>query len=263
MDATRELNVAIRAAQTAGKILLSHFGAPQPVRHKGERDLVTDVDEEAEHAIVAEIRRAFPHDRILAEEGTTGGDDPHRLWLIDPLDGTTNYAHGYPVFAVSIALEIDGVVQVGVVSQPVLGELFTAIRGRGAHLNGRPIRVSETGELRSSLLCSGFPYERAEIPRALAAWSALVLRAQAVRRDGAAAIDLCYVAAGRFDGFWERTLKPWDLAAGGLIVAEAGGRLTNYHGARFDIREGEVLATNGRIHDEVLGVLADVRRSAP
>jgi myo-inositol-1(or 4)-monophosphatase len=254
-----ELGVAVRAAQIAGEILRSHFGGSQRVRHKGEIDLVTDADEAAEHAIAAEIRRHFPDDRILAEEGTVGGDNPARLWIVDPLDGTTNFAHGYPVFAVSIALEVAGVVELGVVYQPVLRELFTAARGEGATCNAAPVRVSATDRLGKAMLCSGFPYAREEIPSALRYWERLILRAQALRRDGAAAIDLCYVATGRFDGFWERSLQPWDVAAGGLIVSEAGGRLSDYQGGRYDIRAREVVASNGLIHDEMLAVMAQAR----
>jgi len=251
-----ELEVAIRAADLAGEILLSHFGGSHRVRHKGEIDLVTDADEAAEHAIAEEIRRAFPDDQILAEEGSTGGTSPRRVWIVDPLDGTTNFAHGYPIFATSIALEVAGAVEIGVVNVPVLGERFTAVRGAGARLNGEPIAVSRVAELGKSLLCSGFSYVREEITAALPLWEALLMTAQAVRRDGAAAIDLCYVAAGRFDGFWERSLKPWDVAGGGLILTEAGGRLTNYRGEPYAIRAQEVVATNGAIHEEMLAVMA-------
>jgi myo-inositol-1(or 4)-monophosphatase len=251
-----EHEVAVRASRIAGEILLSHFGSSPLVRHKGEIDLVTDADEAAERAIVAEIQRHFPGDQVLAEEGTAGGSDPDRIWIVDPLDGTTNFAHGYPIFAVSIALEVKGVVEVGVVYQPVLRELFTARRGEGALLNGAPIHVSRAEQLGKSMLCSGFPYARDQIPDALSYWRPLILVAQALRRDGAAAIDLCYVAAGRFDGFWERALQPWDVAAGGLIVAEAGGRLTDYRGGSYDPRGREIVASNGLIHREMLAVMA-------
>jgi myo-inositol-1(or 4)-monophosphatase len=259
----RELDLAVRAAQIAGDILLSHFGGSQLVRHKGEIDLVTDADEAAERAIVAEVQRHFPDDQVLAEEGSAGGSDPGRVWIVDPLDGTTNFAHGYPVFAVSIALEVAGIVELGVVYQPVLRELYTAVRGESARCNGAPIHVSGTERLGKSMLCSGFPYAREDIPTALTYWSALIRTAQALRRDGAAAIDLCYVASGQFDGFWERSLQPWDVAAGGLIVAEAGGRLSDYRGGPYDIRAREVVASNGLIHDDMLAVMAQVTATAP
>ncbi|MEA2641091.1 MAG: monophosphatase [Chloroflexota bacterium] len=252
-----QLALAVEAAHAAGELLRAAFGNVQRIRHKGEIDLVTEMDEAAERAVVEMIRRRFPNDSILAEEGTIGGDDPHRLWIVDPLDGTTNFAHGYPCFDVSIALEIDGSVQLGVVYQPILDELFTAISGQGAFLNGAPIHVSTTDRLLQSLLVSGFPYDRAQLHRALEYWERVLPVAQAIRRDGAAAIDLCYVAMGRFDGFWERDLKPWDQAAGSLIVAEAGGTLSSYRGGPFAIRDVEVVATNGRIHAELLAALAE------
>lgn len=246
---------AAEAARAAGEILRSRFGLGQRIRFKGDRDLVTDADQAAETAIVHIIRKGFPGHRILAEEGSVGGDDPDALWIVDPLDGTTSFAHGYPMFAVSIALEVRGVVEVGVVYQPILDELFTAVRGKGARLNAKRIRVSRTDRLGASLLCSGFPYEQDEIEAALPLFANVVRRARGIRRDGTAALDLCYVAMGRFDGFWERTLRPWDVAAGGLILAEAGGRLSDYVGRPFDIRGGEVAATNGRIHAELLEAL--------
>jgi myo-inositol-1(or 4)-monophosphatase len=252
-----DLGVAVDAARSAGDCLRSSFGQAQHVRYKSEIDLVTDADEIAERAIVDEIRRHFPHDSILAEEGSAGGDDAERRWIIDPLDGTTNFAHGYPFFAVSIALEVRGALELGVVYQPVLDELFTTVAGQGAFRNDERIRVSTTNRLNTSFLCSGFPYDRSQMEPALDLWRRFVLRAQAVRRDGAAALDLCYVAMGRFDGFWERSLQPWDVAAGGLIVAEAGGALSDYEGRPFDIRAGAVVASNGLIHADLLRVIQD------
>ena len=251
-----ELTTAIAAAQLSGDGLRQQFGKALNIRHKGEINLVTDADEAAEQAIVAEIRRHFPTDAVLAEEGTLGGSDMHRVWIIDPLDGTTNFAHGYPVFAVSIALEVDGIVQLGVVYQPMRDELFCARRNQGAQLNGETIHVSSTDRLVSSLLCSGFSYARDEIRQALPLWQDILLTAQAVRRDGAAAIDLCFVAAGRFDGFWERSLHPWDVAAGALMVAEAGGALSDYTGGNLDIRGRQIVASNGHIHADLVGFTA-------
>ncbi|MBM2810866.1 MAG: Inositol-phosphate phosphatase [Chloroflexi bacterium] len=250
-----QLAVASDAARVAGELLRSSFGKTLHIRHKGEIDLVTEADEAAERLIVDEIQRHFPTDSVLAEEGTTGGDDGERLWIIDPLDGTTNFAHNYPVFSVSIALEVGGVMQIGVVYQPLLNEMFTAVRDRGAFLNGLPIHVSHINRLSDSLLCSGFPYEREVIAEAIKLWGPVLQVAEAVRRDGSAAIDLCYVAMGRFDGFWERGLKPWDIAAGSLVVREAGGRLSDYSSQPFDVRGCEIAASNGLIHDDLVAAL--------
>lgn len=249
------LDVAVAAARASGEILRARLGRTQRIRHKGEVNLVTEADEASEEAIVRELRAHFPTDSILAEEGTSGGANLARRWLVDPLDGTTNFAHGYPIFCVSIALEVDGITQLGVVYEPVLDELFTAVLGGGAFLNGRPIHVSQTQRLDQSLLSSGFPYDRQQARVALPLFGRFVLRAQAVRRDGAAALDLCYVAMGRFDGFWEAPLQPWDVAAGALLVAEAGGRLSDYRGGPF--RHQEIVASNHHIHDQMLATIAD------
>jgi myo-inositol-1(or 4)-monophosphatase len=250
-----ELGVAVEAARAAGEMLRSRFGQVQRVRYKGAIDLVTEADELAERTVVETIRRHFPDDSVLAEEGTTGGTDADRCWMIDPLDGTTNFAHGYPFFAVSVGLVVRGQVEAGAVYDPLRDELFTAQLGGGARLNGAPIRVSSVDRLEASFLCTGFPYDRAQIPAALELWRRFVLRAQAVRRDGAAALDLCYVAMGRFDAFWEGVLQPWDVAAGGLIVAEAGGTLSDYAGAPFDVRSPRVVASNGLMHEQLLRLL--------
>jgi myo-inositol-1(or 4)-monophosphatase len=237
---------------------MQKLGGPRRIQHKGEIDLVTDADQESEVLIVAEILRSFPDDRIVAEEGTMRGHDPARRWVIDPLDGTTNFAHGYPFFAVSIALEVAGAVQVGVVYDPLHDELFSAERGAGAQLNGASIEVSAAERVGDSLLCTGFSYDRAEREQALPYLRNVVLAAQGIRRDGAAALDLCYVAAGRLDGFWERGLQPWDLAAGSLIVTEAGGAISTYDGGPHDPWRNEIVATNGLIHAELLAVLGAI-----
>jgi myo-inositol-1(or 4)-monophosphatase len=227
------------------------------VRHKGETNLVTEVDLASEELIVSRIRRAFPDHAILAEEAQPvrpSGRAP--TWIIDPLDGTTNYAHGYPAFSVSIGLEVDGALELGVVYNPNLEELFEAQRGKGAQLNGAPIRVSSTSSLSESLLATGFPYDiRTTNVTNLDNFAAFSLQARGVRRAGSAALDLCYVAAGRFDGFWELKLSPWDCAAGYLMVREAGGMVTNLKGEPGSIYEPESLASNGCIHRQMIAVL--------
>lgn len=254
-----ELEVAIDAAREAGVLLRAQQSKVSGVRHKGIVDLVTDADLASERLIADRLATAFPDDQLLAEEGTAAGDeaDANRRWIVDPLDGTTNYAHGYPFYAVSIALEVAGVVQVGVVYVPALDEMFAAERGHGATLNGAPTQVSDTDELIEAMLCTGFAYDPLKRSANLSPWSRFVAEAQAVRRDGAAALDLCYVACGRYDGFWERELSPWDVAAGALIVAEAGGMVTDYQGEKADIYAREVVASNGRIHATMLAALAE------
>lgn len=254
-----ELEVAIDAAREAGALLRTQQSKVSGVRHKGIVDLVTDADLASERLIADRLATAFPDDELLAEEGTAaGGDtDANRRWIVDPLDGTTNYAHGYPLYAVSIALEVAGVVQVGAVYVPALDEMFAAQRGCGATLNGAPALVSGTDELIEAMLCTGFAYDPLKRSENLSPWSRFVAEAQAVRRDGAAALDLCYVACGRYDGFWERELSPWDVAAGALLVAEAGGMVTDYQGSSADIYAREVVASNGRIHTMMLEALAE------
>jgi myo-inositol-1(or 4)-monophosphatase len=253
-------------AREAGALLLEKFRTGVTVRRKGVIDLVTEADVAAEELVVSRLAKAFPDHAVLAEEGHGKSDGSSIQWIIDPLDGTTNYAHGYPMFAVSIAVEVDGEVEWGAVYHPTCDELFTARRGAGAWCNKIPLvplRVSETATLDASLLVTGFPYDiRTSPQKNLAAYSAFALRTQGVRRSGAAALDLCHVAAGRLDGFWERKLKPWDCAAGYLAVREAGGRVTNYGGAHGSIYEQETVASNGLIHDEMLTVLAAVKEYA-
>src|ERR671921_134238 len=229
------LNFAIQTAREAGKILADKFGRALQVSNKGDIDLVTEADLAAERLIVERIRSYHPRHRILTEESgdvaEAGAADSAHKWIIDPLDGTTNYAHGYPCFCVSVALEHEGSVVVGVVYDPTRDEMFAAERGGGATLNGRSLRVSETSDLNAALLCTGFPYDVRDRGDFARHFRNFIMRAQSVRRDGAAALDLAYVAAGRFDAFYEEGLRPWDVAAGVLLVEEAGGPGPHQHGA--------------------------------
>jgi len=255
------LNFAIQTARDAGRLLAERFGRSLQISNKSELDLVTESDFASEHLIIDRIKTYHPRHAILAEE--SGASEPADRdtqsdwrWIIDPLDGTTNYAHGYPCFCVSIGLEYKGRIELGVVYDPVREEMFTAARGEGAALNDKRISVSPTPNLASALLCTGFPYdvrERGEFARHFANF---IMNAQGVRRDGAAALDLAYVAAGRFDGFWEEGLKPWDVAAGALIIEEAGGRVSDYLGDPLDIFRPPILASNGLIHEQMMRVLA-------
>lgn len=265
MDTKAILDTAIKIARRAGDLLREGWGQAQTIGYKGEIDLVTERDRASEALIIAALRQAFPDHRIYAEEeGKAAGHTASGYtWLVDPLDGTTNYAHGFPVFAVSLALAYQGRAEVGVIYDPLRDECFSARRGGGAALNGSPIRVSTTTSLRRSLLATGFPYDVWTSPENnLDHFSAFVLHAQGVRRPGAAAIDLAYVACGRLDGFWELKLHPWDVAAGALIVQEAGGRVTDFRGGPHFTSGREIVASNGLIHNEMLAVLALGRRSS-
>jgi myo-inositol-1(or 4)-monophosphatase len=245
------------AAREAGQLLLDRFRTDFTVSHKGIVNLVTEVDLAAEELIVSRIRKTFPSHTILAEEGHSKVRGEGITWVVDPLDGTTNYAHGYPVFSVSIGLEIEGEIKWGAVFDPTRNELFSAFKGRGATCNGMPIRISNASTLTASLLATGFPYDiQTDARNNLDNFCAFAVRVQGIRRAGSAAIDLCYVAAGRFDGFWEFKLNPWDIAAGSLIVREAGGIVTNFSGQPQSIYKGEIVASNGLIHQQMLDVLA-------
>jgi myo-inositol-1(or 4)-monophosphatase len=257
------LSIALDAARGAGRLLRDELGGARLISHKRSViDLVTEMDQRSERFIVERLLGAFPDHGVLAEEGgATRGRSEYR-WVIDPLDGTTNYAHGLPVFAVSVALERAGVVELGVAYDPTRDECFVAERGHGATLGGEPIRVSTTPSLDGALLVTGFPYDiRTTVETNLPEYAALSVRAQAVRRLGSAVLDLCYVACGRFDGFWELALGPWDMAAGGLIVQEAGGRVTSVRGGPWRLEGPGILASNGLVHDAILSGLDGARVS--
>jgi myo-inositol-1(or 4)-monophosphatase len=250
------LDIAIRAVKESGAIQREWMEKDKKVELKGEINLVTEVDRICEKRIIEIIKETFPEHNILTEETPMPeGSSPYR-WIIDPLDGTTNYAHGYPFFCTSIALELEGKIILGAIYDPLLDELFTAQQGQGAFLNGKRISVSTTKRLTEALLCTGFPYDLRESPvNNLDHFNHFIMEARAVRRDGSAALDLCYVAAGRFDGFWELKLNPWDVAAGKLLVEEAGGVVTDFGGSPLNIYGQETLASNGRIHEEMARVL--------
>src|SRR2546421_736550 len=234
------------------------MGRTLQVSNKGDIDLVTEADLASEKLIIERIKSHYPRHAILAEESgaiqTVTGQSDWR-WIVDPLDGTTNCAHGYPCFCVSIALERAGSIELGVIYDPVRDEVFAAERGQGATLNDRSVRVSAVDDLNAAMLCTGFPYNVRERPDFARDFANFTMKAQAVRRDGSAALDLAYLACGRFDGFWEDGLNAWDIAAGVILIEEAGGRLTDFNGASLDIYTPKVLASNGLIHDKMMQVL--------
>jgi myo-inositol-1(or 4)-monophosphatase len=257
-ETTPILEVAERLAREAGRIQREHYEGEFEIYTKSAViDLVTDVDRACERLIVEAIQTERPGDAILAEEGG-GTDDPDAewRWVIDPLDGTTNYAHGYPRFCVSIGIEHRGIATVGVVYDPLLDELFSAVRGRGATLNGRPLQVSSETRLNRAMLATGFAYDvHRSADDNLNHFAAFAKTAQAIRRDGSAALNLCYIAAGRFDGFWELKLHPWDVAAGILIVEEAGGRTSDFSGHQSCASGRETVASNTHLHEAMLEIL--------
>jgi myo-inositol-1(or 4)-monophosphatase len=254
------LSTAVEIVLRAGEIQIAGRDAGFRVEKKGEIDLVTEVDLACERMCRQMLAERFPEHDILAEEFSDGPGERARSshrWVFDPLDGTTNYAHGLPIFCASLSLEVEGRAVIGAIYDPTRHELFTAERGAGAFLNGRPLRVSSAPKLIDALLVTGFPYDvHLRTSELVQMFSDFLGTARAVRRLGSAALDLCYVAAGRFDGFWEQHLKPWDVSAGALIAEEAGAKVTGMDGSVFDPVAAHLVASNGRIHDEMLGVIA-------
>jgi myo-inositol-1(or 4)-monophosphatase len=251
-------DAAVEMAHAAGAILRDGWGREHRPDRKGMTDLVTEYDRRSEALLLAEIARRFPGDAVLAEESGPHAGGATR-WIVDPLDGTTNFAHNYPFFCVSIGVERDGALVAGVVHDPIRDETFAAALGHGATLNGQPIRVSAIDAVHDALIVTGFPYDVRERPeRSMPLFTAFLTRAQAIRRDGSAALNFAYLACGRFDGFWEGFLSPWDMAAGVLLVREAGGRVSAYDGGAFDLGGREVLASNGAIHEAMRGIVAAV-----
>ncbi|MGD8881477.1 MAG: inositol monophosphatase family protein [Desulfobacterales bacterium] len=257
MNLEHAKRVGIEAAYAGARVLRDRFGNISRIDKKGAFNLLTEADIESEKKIITTIREAFPDHAILAEEsGASEGTGEYR-WLIDPLDGTTNFAHQLPIFAISIALTIGAEMVLGLILNPMDGELFSAISGQGAELNGNPIKVSSTESVRESLLVTGFPYNYSEVEEPLMKRFTVCQNAsQGVRRLGSAALDLCYVACGRFDAFWEESLNPWDTAAGAVIATEAEAVITTFSNTSFTVDQKEILVTNGKIHQEMLELLA-------
>jgi myo-inositol-1(or 4)-monophosphatase len=256
---SKYLEVAVDTVLKTGKFLKKQFGLPKTVKHKGEIDIVTDSDLKAEEIIIKSLKKAFPSHHFLAEETVSTNRMPAKgyKWIIDPIDGTTNFAHGYPMFSISIALEYNSEIIAGTAYNPLSDELFTAEKDKGAYLNAKMIRVSSINRLSQSLLSTGFPYDIWKNPHKILEYNnRFQKKAQGIRRDGSAVMNLCYTACGRFDGFWEARLKPWDTASGILILKEAGGKITDFEGGKYSIYKDEILATNGKIHKEMINILS-------
>jgi len=256
----KALEFAIQLAHSVGAEIVKKARRRKHISFKGEVDLVTQFDREAQRMILKALRNKYPDFGILSEEDVNEETDRPVKWIVDPLDGTTNFAHGLPIWAISIALEVRGDIVLGVVYDPNRDEMFSSLEKRGAYLNGKRIRVSNTKKLEHSLLVTGFPYDiRRSKKNNLLEFSTFAVRARAVRRLGSAALDLCYTACGRFDGYWELKLSPWDQAAGSLILREAGGRITDFTGRKFDIYGDEVLGTNRKIHHQMMRVFKSLQ----
>ena len=257
---TSELEAALLAAKQAGEVLRAGFGAEHAITYKGEVDFVTEIDEEAELVIREELLGTFPTHGMLAEEGGELAGQEDARWIVDPLDGTTNYAHGLPIFCVSIALERAREVVLGVVHDPMWEETYVAERGGGASLNGEPIMVSDTSELIGALIATGFPHDHTEMPEALDLFGRFAVLSRGMRRLGSTALDLCCVASGRLDGYYERGIWAWDIAAGSLILEEAGGKVTNYRGGKLNLADREIAASNGRLHSAMTRLMGENNR---
>ncbi len=255
------LSLALDTAREAGALLLRSLGQVQEISYKkGDKDLVTALDKQSEALIAQRIRAVYPHHKILAEEGATGGQDSAYTWIVDPLDGTTNYAHAFPAFAVSIAVQYNQDLVCGVVFAPALNELYAASRGGGATLNGRTISASTTDEVKRALVGSSFTYD----PHEVGQWSranTFIRTMQALRNIGSAALELCYVADGRFDAYLQPGLSAWDMAGAAVIIQEAGGKVTNYQGKPLDVHKKQIVASNGRLHDQVIAMLNPTLRA--
>lgn len=262
-ESTRYLEVAVKAARAGGRILMASLGKlkPSDVRKKGESDWVTTIDHASEKAIIRIVKRAFPNHTVKAEESAPKAAASPFQWLIDPLDGTVNYMHGFPMFCVSIALSKRGVLEVGVVYDPLRKELFTAQRGRGACLNGKPIAVTKRPALKESLLATGFPFRaQRHLDLYLESFRRIFLETGWIRRAGSAALDLAYTACGRVDGFWEMSLSPWDVAAGALLIEEAGGKVSDFFGDSRYLETGHITAGNPAVHKQLVKILSPVFR---
>ncbi len=256
------LQVAMETAEAAGRLLLAEFDRPRTIAYKSEVDIVTEADRNSEEFIVERLHASFPQHSVVAEEGSQRTGTSEYCWYVDPLDGTTNFAHGYRLFCVSLALVRGEEILVGVVYDPVHQEMFRAVQGEGAWLNDRRIRVSTAPRLNESLVATGFPTRKRHKNPNVLYYHRFTMLTHGVRRDGSAALDLCYVACGRFDGFWELQLNPWDTAAGVLLVREAGGLVTDFHGRPYRLACEEILAANPHIHAEMQQVLAEVTAQA-
>lgn len=256
-SSAKMLEVSQDAARAAGRVLLKYFGKKIQVREKQGAGLVTQADLEAENAALAVLRRGLPDFGVLSEEAGILPAKNSGRFIIDPLDGTTNFVHGFPMFCVSIAAEWDGELKAGVIYHPVLDETYTAIKSKGAKLDGKKIQVSKTKLIENSLLTTGFTYRKDDwLRKEMRAFEELSRQTRALRRPGSAALDLAYTARGVFDGFWERRLSPWDVAAGALLVEEAGGKVTDFQGKKFKVDAGELLASNANLHARLLSVIS-------